>query len=94
MTEALDRVTVMARADSLINGDRQQTYGDASEDFTRTGKMWAAILGIPEITPTQVALCMVALKVGRLCESPTHQDSWVDSVGYIALGAEIACRDV
>lgn len=88
-----DRDEILDAAKALISGDRQQTYGDASEDFTRTGRMWAAVLGLAEVTPVQVALCMALVKVGRLCETPTHQDSWVDICGYTALGGEIATAD-
>jgi hypothetical protein len=84
------REDILATAAKLICGDRQDAYGDARTDFTRTGKMWAAVLGLDKITPEQVALCMALVKVGRLCETPGHQDSWVDICGYAALGGEIA----
>lgn len=79
-------------AKKLVGGDRRAIYGDAAEDFTRTGKMWAAILGLDEVTPEQVALCMAALKMGRLCNTVNHLDSWVDGIGYLALGGNIAAR--
>lgn len=78
------------RAKSLVGGDRKETYGDAAADFTRTGKMWAAVLGLDEVTAEQVALCMALVKIGRLCHTPNHEDSWVDIVGYAALGGQIA----
>jgi DNA polymerase III epsilon subunit-like protein len=85
-----ERELILQNARMLISGDRKQTYGDAATDFTRTGKMWAAVLGIPEVTAEQVAMCMALVKVGRLCETPTHRDSWIDGCGYLALGGEIA----
>lgn len=84
------REQVLSTAAGLISGDRRQSYGDAGEDLTRTGKMWAAVLGLDEITAEQVALCMALVKIGRLCHTPNHEDSWVDICGYAALGAEIA----
>lgn len=84
------REQVLSTAATLISGDRRQSYGDAGEDLTRTGKMWAAVLGLDEVTPEQVAQCMVLVKLGRLCHTPNHEDSWVDICGYAALGAEIA----
>lgn len=87
------RSRILNTAKQLINGDRQNTYGDAAEDFTRTGKMWAAVLGLDTVTPEQVALCMTLVKIGRLCQTPNHEDSWVDGCGYLALGGEIATRD-
>ena len=85
------RDAILAEAGRLISGDREGTYGDARDDFTRTGKMWAAILGLThDIPPEKVAMCMAALKIGRLCRSPGHADSWVDACGYLALGGDIA----
>lgn len=80
---------LIAEALQLISGDRQKTYGTARDNFTSTGKLWEQIIGAP-ITPVQVALCMVQLKIDRLCHTPGHRDSWVDAIGYLALGGEIA----
>lgn len=81
---------ILSTAAELVGGDRQQTYGDATEGFTRTGKLWATILGVDEVTPEQVALCMAAVKISRLCHTPNHSDSWIDACGYLALGGDIA----
>lgn len=51
------------------------------EDFQRVGKMWAAILGLDEVTPHQVGLCMIALKVARHVHRP-KRDNLVDICGY------------
>ena len=83
---------ILDTAAGLVAGDRQETYGDAAVDFTRTGKLWAAILGLPEVSAEQVALCMTAVKISRLCHTPNHADSWVDACGYMALGGDIAAR--
>lgn len=83
------RDATLARAAELINGDRAADYGDATESFTRLANLWTATLGVP-VTAWQVALCLMQLKVSRLCVTPTHADSWVDAAGYIALGSEIA----
>lgn len=85
-----ERDRILAEAGRLISGDRERDYGSAVEDFTRTGKMWAAILGVDEVTAEQVAMCMTALKLGRLCNTPNHRDSWVDAIGYLALGGDIS----
>lgn len=92
---ARPRDAILAEAGQLISGDREATYGSARSDFARTGKMWAAILGLPQdIPPEKVAMCMAALKIGRLCHSPGHTDSWVDACGYLALGGDIASGGV
>lgn len=73
--------TINQEADELIHGDRQKIYGRPLADFRRTAMIWSAILGIT-VTPSQVALCMVGLKIARLVQSPTHRDSIVDGCGY------------
>lgn len=84
-----DRAEILTTAASLIGGERQQDYGSAADNFARIGNLWAEILGVP-VTPVQVALCMNQVKVARLVSSPDHLDSWVDGVGYLAIGGEIA----
>lgn len=85
------RTQVLETADQLINGDRNASYGDALDSFTRIAAMWTASLGVT-ITPAQVAMMLALLKVSRLSASPDHEDSWIDLAGYAALGGEIAAR--
>lgn len=85
----MNRSDILATAESLINGQRATDYGDASENFQRIAELWGPVLGYG-VTPEQVALCLAQLKVARLITSPTHEDSWIDAAGYIALGGEIA----
>lgn len=73
--------TVLQEADRLVAADRQDSYGHPFDDFTRTGKMWAAILDLTEVKPEEVALCMVALKISRECHKP-KRDNRVDGAGY------------
>lgn len=69
-------------AHRIVHADRGADYGPPVEDFERTGKMWGAILGTAPVTPQQVALCMIALKVSR--EAYHHKrDSLVDVAGYV-----------
>jgi hypothetical protein len=82
--------TLKAAAD-LINGQRAKEYGDAYEMHRRIAAGWTEILGL-NVEPSQVALCMVWLKISRLIETPDHLDSFVDLVAYGALGAEIEGR--
>jgi hypothetical protein len=73
--------TILQEADRIVAGDRGSSYGHPYDDFTRTGRMWGAILGTPDVSPEQVGLCMVALKVSR--EVNRHKrDNLVDIGGY------------
>lgn len=88
--ETKPRERTLHTAAALISGDRARAYGDVGENFTRIGALSAPILGVQNITPAQVALCLTQLKVARLVANPTHVDSWVGAAGYIALGSEVA----
>lgn len=73
--------TVLEEAQRLVFGPRQKAYGHPFDDFGRTGRMWGAILGIPDVPPEKVGLCMVALKVSRECNGHAR-DNVVDGAGY------------
>ncbi len=73
--------SILEEAQRIVCGDRGDSYGHPYFDFVRTGKMWAAILGLPGVTPEQVALCMVALKISRECNAH-KRDNPVDIAGY------------
>lgn len=87
-----DRETILATATGLISGDRAATYGSAEDNFARVGRIWGAMLGVPDIEPAIVAAMLAGLKLARIVPSPAHADNWVDGAGYMALGGEIACR--
>lgn len=73
--------SILQEAENLIHGDRRGDYGHPLDDFTRTAKMWAAILGLTTVTPEEVGLCMIALKISRECNKP-KRDNLVDVCGY------------
>ena len=67
---------------------RERRYGPASESFDAIAVRWSLVLGIP-VTPAQVALCLIDLKLARLSHEPTHLDSIVDVAGYAACLREV-----
>lgn len=86
------RRDVLDEAGRLIAGDRRHTHGDYGVEARRIGALWGALLDLPEpIPPRTVAAMMVALKLARLTSSTGRpgRDSWVDAIGYSALGAQI-----
>ncbi|AKL88392.1 hypothetical protein BH789_gp111 [Gordonia phage GMA6] len=90
----MDKSEVLDTAKELVCGQRADDYGDAKENFDRIARLWAPLLGVDEVTPQQVALCLAALKMARLVTSPNHEDSWVDLAGYAALGGDVALDTV
>jgi hypothetical protein len=42
-----------------------------------------------KVTPAQVIVCLVDLKVARLCHDPRHLDSITDIAGYAGCLAEV-----
>ena len=78
---AIEPEGILVTAQRLTDKDRNKTYGEPIEDFSRTGLLWSAILGT-EVTAEKAQLCMIALKLSRLCKTPDHEDSVVDVAGY------------
>ena len=81
---------VLERAEQVVLVDRQKEYNQVSktEMHARIAEAWSATLG-RMVTPHEVALCMVQLKVIRAACQPGHEDSYVDMVGYATIAAEI-----
>ena len=81
IADAGDTELILDKAKKIIYGQRQKDYGDALSNHQRIADIWSAVLGI-EVSPEQVVLCMIGLKMARLVNTPGHEDSWIDIVGY------------
>ena len=68
--------------------DRRRTYGEPELLFARVAERWSQVIGT-KVTATQVALCLVDLKLARLTVDPAHLDSLIDAAGYIACLREV-----
>jgi hypothetical protein len=68
--------------------NRRRQYGDAAQLFDHIAKRWTLVLGT-KVTPAQVALCLIDLKMARLVHNPAHLDSIVDVAGYAACLREV-----
>lgn len=73
---------------AAVVADRRRRYGDADVLFDRIARRWSLTLGA-KVTPAQVALCLIDLKMARLVHDPRHTDSLVDVAGYAACLREI-----
>ena len=80
--------SVLIEAESLVHGDRNDTYGHPLDDFTCTAAMWTALLqhrGLlkpgAEINAEDVGPMMIALKLSRQANTP-KRDNMTDAAGY------------
>ena len=71
-----------------VVADRRRTYGEAETLFDQVAKRWSLVLGTT-VTPAQVTLCLIDLKLARLTHDPAHVDSIVDVAGYAACLREV-----
>jgi Domain of unknown function (DUF6378) len=88
----MNRGEILASAEDKINGERDAVYGHPLENHKRIALLWQVILGT-EISPAEVALCMLAVKVARLVQTPDHEDSYIDLCGYAAIAGELASKE-
>ena len=73
---------------ATVLADRGGAYGDAATSMAAVAARWSVTLGHP-VTPAQVVLCMIDLKLARLVHDPKHRDSAADVIGYAALLPEV-----
>ena len=65
---------------------------DIQNIFTFHIEVWTILLDkkLKEpITPEDAVACMIGVKIARLAEDINKDDSWIDVIGYAALGGEI-----
>jgi glutamine amidotransferase PdxT len=78
--EAEDSETILEEAQRIVHGVKKNDYGAAHESFTRIAELWSITLD-RHITPEQVALCLIQLKISRYIHGQ-QRDSIVDIAGY------------
>jgi hypothetical protein len=90
---------MLDEAADLVDGDRNNQYGDPIGDFRATADMWNAYLervwssGRTSLIPHDVAAMMALLKVSRIGWSAGKADHWVDLAGYAACGLDCVERE-
>jgi hypothetical protein len=78
---------LFARASTVI-GHRRGIYGAPDSVFERVATRWSQVLGT-RVTPAQVIICLIDLKLARLTHDPRHLDSITDIAGYAGILAEV-----
>lgn len=95
------RGELLREAQRLIDGDRNNDYGDPLDDFATTAQLWevylrrvmdARNLDVIMLDPHDVAAMMLLLKTARLSWTPDKRDHWVDIAGYAGCGWDCVDR--
>ena len=94
----MNRDDILNEAMTCINVDRAATHGDAEDSFSEIARLWSWYIDnrtIPEaeLLPQDVAMMMALFKIGRIAGNPSHGDSYVDAIGYLAIAGEISLQD-
>lgn len=85
----MNRSDILKTANVAVNKDRQATHGKPERNFESIARLWTAYLE-KEITPVDVGMMMILLKVARQKSNPAYEDNYVDMAGYSACAGEIA----
>ena len=80
---------ILKMAASLVGGDRAKQHGDYVVLHERVADLWGSYLGA-DVTPEQVAFCMVLLKIARSEVGGPNPDDGVDATAYTAIWASIS----
>jgi hypothetical protein len=78
----------MLRRAARLVARRRKSYGHPAILMAKIAARWSLTLG-HSITPAQVALCLLDLKLARLAHDPAHLDSALDLAGYAAVLREV-----
>lgn len=84
----ITRDDILDKAKSIINGERQGTYGSPEDSFKVIANFWSSYLNT-ELTPHDVANMMILLKIARNAGGVYKDDNWIDICGYAAIGGEL-----
>jgi hypothetical protein len=85
----LSAARFLTRQRRLINGERQNQYGNPEDSFRLIAAFWSSYLGIA-VSPRQAAEMMVLFKIARQKTGKGKRDNFVDMCGYAALAADMA----
>jgi hypothetical protein len=91
----MERDKVLDAVKSLICGDRDVQYGSPATNFAVSADLWKAYCR-QRFGPTinfeasDVASMMALFKIARIAADSGKEDSWLDAIGYLACGAEVA----
>jgi len=83
------RAQLLDTAKELVTRDRNATHGEPEDTFGLIAAYWSAHLD-RAITSADVAIMMNLMKCARLKANPSNPGNWLDGIGYLACGGELA----
>lgn len=97
----MTRGMVLEKAMQVINGDRQDQYGNPEDSFQVISDFWAVYLkhnrivsqspaSLGLISKKDVALMMALMKIAREMYGAGKEDNMIDAAGYIGLAADMS----
>jgi hypothetical protein len=85
----MNRSELLKAAEKIVTTDRNVTYGPPENSLGLIAKFWSAYLGY-EVKDYEVGILLGLMKIARIRHNPLHEDSFCDSVGYLAIANELA----
>lgn len=82
------RSYILATADEIVNGVRNESYGNPEDNFQKIAALWSSYTG-HDYSAHDVAIMMMLLKIARTSTGTGSMDNYVDIAGYAACAGEI-----
>lgn len=84
---------VFKEADAIINGGRQDSYGNPEDSFELIAAYWSVYLsqkfGIQaDLFSLDIAHLMTLFKIARMQGQEPKRDNYIDGIGYLAIAAD------
>jgi len=93
MMEHKHRFDILRLAEAAVT-DREKQYSSPDVNYDRVARIVTVILeeklrlGV-ELSPADMIMINLAIKLSRLIETPDHRDTQVDIAGYASLMSEV-----
>ena len=85
--DQLNTKDLLTTAMQLVGCDRHKDYGDKVKNHKNIAKLWSAYKDV-EITPHDVAIMMVLLKIARTKLGAVSSDTYIDGSAYMSIAGE------
>lgn len=69
--------------------ERSESYGEVIPSFVRAANIASSITG-RRVSPFEISVVMMAVKLSRLAADHKHCDSYVDLINYTAFACQFA----